>query len=990
MKHTVPLAILASLFAALLTATTEAQTTTPSAETQATGDPSKTRAVQLTPFEVSSAQDVGYMAGNTTSGSRLNTSLKDTAAPVMVFTSDFFSDFGASSLAESVAYANNLQLDVADTVDNGLQFVSAKDPTTKIRVRGLLASIAMDYFESTIPTDNYNTERMDLSSGPNSILYGFASPGGLISFGTKRAQLARNRTMTRIQVGEFEFRRFELDHNQVLLPGKLAFRVNGLQENSAGWRHHDFKDIRRATAAIRLTPWKKTNVSVGYENGQSFSEVSRMYNAFDQLSLWRAQGGQRKSDLDWTTADRAIGINRSTAVQNIFVTNADGSKPFVLTTRDAPNFRLLESTFEDLNTPPARRVGQTFLPERDLPFDYATFGPGSSRDHQFDRFLATATHVFSRTFSFEVSYRVERNRVFHLTPELVYPIIYGDPNAVIPDPDGGTTVISNPNAGRFYMEGRWNPDYYNDWRDGLRGGVAWELNLGKLGTHRIGAMVDHDRFRAASYLGGEILVDANNVPINNANVPENLANQVLRRHYVTPGKFETYFPGDGRQPVTGVRNGRTYHSTWVQRNVARGDIRQMVDSGQLVTHSTFFKSRLVFTGGLRSERIKIEQAGNTRLSANDADVLAGRAIRNELKFTPHTIADTNIYKPVTATLGAVLHLTPWLSTFYNQADNNSAPTFNRRVLPDELLPPAPSAVSKDYGLMLNLLDGRVFVRATTFRTTSQNGNFVGITGAEFGIDLPNNRILEALRDNNRISESDYTAHLLGDSGSNLFGLTDLSARGHEVATWVNLTKSLTAVLNFSHTKMARTRIVSEFEGWFERESAFWLRTPGAGSVVNPVSASTVNQEVDELQRIIKDVRDYNTFNYGDRPYKANVSGRYTFLTGRLKGTFVGGGARWQGKSNIGRQITGRTAKGSAIYGETYVGPEDFKMDGFIGYRRKLAGQRYRPELTVQLNVTNLTAEDEVMPLRYNANKSGYSRVLLNEPRKFRLTMSAEF
>ena len=145
MKHTVPLAILASLFAALLTATTEAQTTTPSAETQATGDPSKTRAVQLTPFEVSSAQDVGYMAGNTTSGSRLNTSLKDTAAPVMVFTSDFFSDFGASSLAESVAYANNLQLDVADTVDNGLQFVSAKDPTTKIRVRGLLASIAMDF-----------------------------------------------------------------------------------------------------------------------------------------------------------------------------------------------------------------------------------------------------------------------------------------------------------------------------------------------------------------------------------------------------------------------------------------------------------------------------------------------------------------------------------------------------------------------------------------------------------------------------------------------------------------------------------------------------------------------------------------------------------------------------------------------------------------------------------------------------------------------------
>ena len=72
------------------------------------------------------------------------------------------------------------------------------------------------------------------------------------------------------------------------------------------------------------------------------------------------------------------------------------------------------------------------------------------------------------------------------------------------------------------------------------------------------------------------------------------------------------------------------------------------------------------------------------------------------------------------------------------------------------------------------------------------------------------------------------------------------------------------------------------------------------------------------------------------------------------------------------------------------GPDDFKMDAFAGYRRNLTMVALKPELTVQVNVTNLTDEDEVMPLRYNAAYSGYSRVLLFEPRKIRMTVGLNF
>ena len=62
----------------------------------------------------------------------------------------------------------------------------------------------------------------------------------------------------------------------------------------------------------------------------------------------------------------------------------------------------------------------------------------------------------------------------------------------------------------------------------------------------------------------------------------------------------------------------------------------------------------------------------------------------------------------------------------------------------------------------------------------------------------------------------------------------------------------------------------------------------------------------------------------------------------------------------------------------------------VDCRRKLPLLGKTPELLVQLNVTNLTDEDEVMPLRYNATHTGYARVLVFEPRNFRLTVGLKF
>ena len=169
--------------------------------------------VQLSVFEVSASDDVGYQAGNTMSGSRLNSSLKDTASPVMVFTPEFLSDFNSNSLADIIGYSPNMQIDMLDTAaDANPQFVGGSDLTdTRIRVRGLSASTALDFFETSIAIDTYNTERLELSSGPNSILFGFGQSGGLVNIMTKSAQLNRNRTAMRAQFGQWNFARYEIE-----------------------------------------------------------------------------------------------------------------------------------------------------------------------------------------------------------------------------------------------------------------------------------------------------------------------------------------------------------------------------------------------------------------------------------------------------------------------------------------------------------------------------------------------------------------------------------------------------------------------------------------------------------------------------------------------------------------------------------------------------------------------------------------------------------
>ena len=119
--------------------------------------------------------------------------------------------------------------------------------------------------------------------------------------------------------------------------------------------------------------------------------------------------------------------------------------------------------------------------------------------------------------------------------------------------------------------------------------------------------------------------------------------------------------------------------------------------------------------------------------------------------------------------------------------------------------------------------------------------------------------------------------------------------------------------------------------------------------------------------------------FGTRPYKANLTGRYRFAEGRLKGLFVGGAGRFQS-----RNLT----KYSSIDGRALWGTPTLFADAFAGYR--FVVPRWKLPMTMQINARNLFNSYLTGVGRYNATENGYLRVYLNEPRNWKLTLTTEF
>ncbi len=120
------------------------------------------------------------------------------------------------------------------------------NPQRNQRIRGLGAGdLTRNFFLTDIAFDSYNTDRVTVSRGPNSILFGIRSPGGVINNGTKRAVHNSQFGEFGVRMDNYDSLRFTLDFNKSLIEDKLAVRIALLEEKLKYKQQPAFEDQTR-------------------------------------------------------------------------------------------------------------------------------------------------------------------------------------------------------------------------------------------------------------------------------------------------------------------------------------------------------------------------------------------------------------------------------------------------------------------------------------------------------------------------------------------------------------------------------------------------------------------------------------------------------------------------------------------------------------------------------------------------------------------------
>ena len=136
-------------------------------------------------------------------------------------------------------------------------------------VRGLTGgTISVNFFKSDFPADTFNTERIDQSRGPNSVLFGIGSPGGIVNTTTKRAILSKNAMTVALQGRSEGGHRAEADYNQTT-GDKVAVRVAAVQDHRGSWRNYEFNNSDRYYITGKWRISQKTELNLDAEKTAS-------------------------------------------------------------------------------------------------------------------------------------------------------------------------------------------------------------------------------------------------------------------------------------------------------------------------------------------------------------------------------------------------------------------------------------------------------------------------------------------------------------------------------------------------------------------------------------------------------------------------------------------------------------------------------------------------------------------------------------------------
>ncbi len=264
----------------------EAPPATEEADPAAPANQAKDDTYVLSPFKVTTAQDKGYRATNSISGTRLDTPIKDLPMPIEVITEDFLKDTGSTDLRQSLRYSSGIILQSQNDQGSNAFYgaggvhnpegATANKTQSTYKIRGYISDVVLrDGYRRQSATDSVNIGRVEVIRGPAALLYGIGNFGGIVNYLPKTPDLKKQHGNVGVFYGTHDFLRAHLDLTGPLgESGKLGYRLSAAVQDTGDHTELWNENHWFVSPSLNWKPYEKTDILVDLELGeQNFSGI---------------------------------------------------------------------------------------------------------------------------------------------------------------------------------------------------------------------------------------------------------------------------------------------------------------------------------------------------------------------------------------------------------------------------------------------------------------------------------------------------------------------------------------------------------------------------------------------------------------------------------------------------------------------------------------------------------------------------------------------
>jgi outer membrane receptor protein involved in Fe transport len=1057
-----PVIFAAVLLGLLLPTAGRAQAIAPAAGTPGTAVGRNTSREEdtlvLSPFVVTAEDDNGYQATSTLAGTRLRTNLNDVGGAISVLTAEFLKDTNVHNVNELLTYTTGTEAagpegnftggQPAGTGIDALQDVDSvrRRPQTATRVRGLgSADLTRDYFLTEIPFDDYNVERVEISRGPNAILFGLGSPAGIVNYGLRKPTF-HPRTELGTEIASFGSFRATLDSNQVLIPNRLAARLSGLHKDEQFEQEPTYEKDNRGYLAVDFRPFTNSILRLNAEVGRTRAARPNLTSPFDNISVWLASApaGSRET---WNASTQAATaeFERAIGTQEFFFQWATiwGDPAAAAPTMDgvqgrrvAPAPRIDFRGGRNLAEPASTLRLQGFTDRSVFDFRHQLLAGNESYTTADFHALGASWEqtVLNRDAGIELSFNRQSysDQSFGPVGDQATYGIRVDVNNTLPD------GRANPNLGRPFVLVTPKMNEGETKRTSWRATAYYELDLRKklsnrlgsiLGRHVLTGLLDREKIEnrnvSWSMQWGE--VGANSRIAANLNNPLNgfrrrvtnlvyLGPSILNAGSVSDVRINTYPSTPIWQPnaIFPIRGWDVQTGSWLTQQAqeialpAGGTVdRQEIDSKAVVLQSYWLDRSIVTTVGWRNDESKTYSLVPLPLDANGGIIFD--------QFTPPA-NPTTVLGGDAVSYSVVGHL-PWtlpmnskLSVHYSTSENFQ-PLSQRTNLFGAGVG-APSGKTKEYGLSLRLLDDKLNLRVNWFETTvanESNGdatnlawNVVVNQGEFVALNFLNDLLVNGLTTKARVDEFGLPPQALIDflqakkdpvtgiwstpGGSGRTSVSSRKSRGLEWEAIYNPTTNWRMMFNVARQETLFTGAGAEIVTYADLRRPFWKKIYDLPRGLGGIPFGTWYESVLEVPLRTLTSQD-GRVSPEQRKWRANFVTNYEFSADRLRGVGVGGAVRWQDKAAIGYPL--KTNADNQLVSDIdnpYFAPTELNSDVWLSYRRLL---RSKVDWTIKLTVRNVLRNRDLIPISTQPDGS-FAQVRVAPVTTWQLTNSFAF